>query len=180
MTTEQRQTAYITFSVLVLPLLAAVFAFGVLMVFELDRFNVAGGFVAPASADLDFLYHDGVKSYEMARYEVAEARFREALNLFPESATLNNKLGLTLIQLDRPLEAVLAYQRAVALNPDLVDAHYNLGAAYQMIERYEEAEQEYRTVLDIDETYALAHIGLGKLYLDGSGSGDCVAQSQLC
>ena len=152
------------------------------MVFELDRFNVGGQVVVPPSADLDFLYHDGINAYEMARYEVAEARFRDALNLFPESATLHNKLGLTLVEQDRHLEAVLAYRRAIALNPDLVEAHYNLGATYEMIKRYDEAEQAYRSALEIDGTNALAHIGLGELYLDGSGSGDCLAQSQnlLC
>jgi tetratricopeptide (TPR) repeat protein len=118
----------------------------------------------------------------MGRDEVAKARFRDALNLFPESATLHNKLGQTLVEQDRHLEAVLAYRRTIALNPDLVDAHYNLGATYQVIERYDEAEQAYRSALDIDGIYALAHIGLGELYLDGSGSGDCLtqSQSQLC
>jgi len=182
MTREQRETAYITFSILIMPLVAAVFAFGVFMVFELDRFSVSSEVFTPPVAELDLLYHDGLNAFEMARYEVAEARFREALKLFPESATLNNKLGQTLVQQDRHLEAVLAYRRAIALNPELVDAHYNLGEAYQAIERYDEAEQAYLSALDIDGTYALAHIGLGELYLADSGAGDCLAQSQsqLC
>ena len=182
MTSEQRQTAYITFSVLVMPLIAAVLAFGVFMVFEMDRFSVSSEMFTPPTADVDILYHDGISALNMARYEVAEARFREALKLFPESATLHNKLGQTLVEQERHLEAVLAYRRAIALNPKLADAHYNLGEAYQAIERYDEAEQAYLSALDIDGTYALAHIGLGELYLADRGSGDCLSQSQsqLC
>ena len=96
--------------------------------------------------DVASLYHDGINAYEMARYDLAEARFREALTLFPESATLHNKLAMTLMQQDRSLEAVLAYQRAIMLNPALVEAHENLAAVYASLEMDALTQHEFALV----------------------------------
>ena len=96
---------------------------------------------ADQSADLDLLYHDGMSAFEREDYEMAEARFRDALNLFPKSAILHNKLGQTLFEQDRPLEAVAAYKRAIALNPDAPEIHFDLGFTYLEQKRFESAAQ---------------------------------------
>lgn len=117
MQSENRTVVYIIFSILILPLIATIFAMGILLFVETDQFQVN---TAAQTATVDVLYHAGINAYESGNYEVAEARFREALLLMPESAALHSKLGMTLIEQGRSGEAQLAVQKAIALNPALV------------------------------------------------------------
>lgn len=172
MITENRQVVATTFSILILPLIAAVFIFGTLTIMEPKVFSINSQ-LSPAPdttinatspmPKLEYLYQDGVNAYKMARYEQAESRFRNALTLFPNSAILHNKLGMALMEQDRTLEAALAFKKAITINPALVEAHYYLGVIYQDNQRYDEAEQAYRTVIDIDDSFALAHTSLDEL-----------------
>lgn len=53
-------------------------------------------------------------------------------------------LGMALLQLGRPEEAVPALQRAVALKPDYSEGRYNLGNALTAIGQASAAVDEYR------------------------------------
>ncbi|MDX2253536.1 MAG: tetratricopeptide repeat protein, partial [Nitrospira sp.] len=62
------------------------------------------------------------------------------------------------------VEAVYAYQQAVAAKPDLVAAHYNLGFIYRSQDKPKEAEREFLEVLRYRPEYAEAHMNLGAIY----------------
>jgi len=63
----------------------------------------------------------------------------------------------------RHVEAIEAYQQAIAVQPDLAWAHSNLGAVLAEVKRYVEAEAAYREALELDPGYAAAYYNLGLL-----------------
>ena len=67
----------------------------------------------------------------LQRLNEAEARYREALVLQPENASVYNNLGSTLEDQGRVDEAAEAYRRTIALNPGHPRAHYSLGMLYK-------------------------------------------------
>lgn len=60
----------------------------------------------------------------------AESHYRSALAHGPHATAAYN-LGIALEDLRRPVEAIAAYERAVAADRDLADAHYNLARLYE-------------------------------------------------
>jgi tetratricopeptide (TPR) repeat protein len=51
----------------------------------------------------------------------------------PDDATLYNNLGIALLELEKPEEAIALCRRAIELQPELVMARYNLGKAFQRL-----------------------------------------------
>jgi len=79
----------------------------------------------------------------------------------PDFAEAHNKLGYSLVQLDKFDAAVASYERALALRPDIAVLHNNLGWALCNQGRWEEAEAACRRALAIAPNYAEAHCNLG-------------------
>ena len=95
------------------------------------------------------------------RYEDAEAAYRKALELAPDSAHAWNGLGIVLDNQNRYPEAEAAYRKALELAPDLVAAWINLGIALYGQDRYPEAEAAYRKALELAPDYFAAWNNLG-------------------
>jgi len=112
-----------------------------------------------------FLAHE--KLAVLARREkdfaTASAHLRQAVELRPRSAELNNKLGDALFNLGRTDEAEIAFRRALELQPALKEAHFNLGNVYVRQQQYRAAAAEFRRALDIDPGYAAAQKNLAIL-----------------
>jgi Tfp pilus assembly protein PilF len=79
----------------------------------------------------------------------------------PDFAEAHNKLGYTLVQLDKFDAAVTSYGRALALRPDVAVLHNNLGWALCNQGRWEEAEAACRRAIAIAPNRAEAHSNLG-------------------
>lgn len=76
------------------------------------------------------------------RLNEAVLAFRAALDADPTSAAAHNNLGVTLLKLDRPAEALLEIQKAIEL--DGARFFYdNLGSALWSLGRFEEAERAW-------------------------------------
>jgi len=77
-----------------------------------------------------------------------------------------NNLGTALLNQNKPVEAITAYQRALQLNPNYGDARYNLAFALLSQKRYSEA-LSHLTTLQKDDAYkndVAVLDGLGEVY----------------
>jgi tetratricopeptide (TPR) repeat protein len=80
----------------------------------------------------------------------AEAAFKKALELKPESAMAGNELGIALRKLGKFEEAEAAYQHAIASQPDYAPAHLNLGVLYDLyLAEPQKALDQYEAYLAI-------------------------------
>jgi Flp pilus assembly protein TadD/tRNA A-37 threonylcarbamoyl transferase component Bud32 len=102
------------------------------------------------------------------RAEEAEAGYRAAVALRPQSPGARINLGIALARQGRLAEAEAAFRAALRLKPDYPDAHYNLGLALDKQGRYPEAEAAYREALRLQPDLPEAHCNLGTdLYRQG-------------
>ena len=107
-------------------------------------------------------------SYDSAgRTADAEAAYRKAIALRPDSWNGYNSLGTFLHGHQRYDEAIAQFRHAIALTPDNAPVYLNLGAAY--IDKgypkdYPEAEQMLQKSIALAPSYA-AYANLGYLYI---------------
>jgi tetratricopeptide (TPR) repeat protein len=84
---------------------------------------------------------------EAGRHAEAEALYRDALAACGEHPVLCYNLGIVLEDLDRKVDAVTMYERALGLDPAFADCHYNLALLYETLGKAREAIRhmaEYR------------------------------------
>lgn len=90
----------------------------------------------------------------------AEARFRKAIEIFPDYDQAYNNLGVLFIQTGRPDEARRNFQKAIAINDKFARAYTNLGKLDILEKNYDEGDQVLRKAIQADptnpETLALA------------------------
>jgi protein O-GlcNAc transferase len=103
----------------------------------------------------------GKLSKKQGRLREAEACFRRAIDLQPDSAVPYYFLGNSLYQ-DRPLEAEACFRRAIELQPDFAAAHCNLGSLLGRGRRVSEEQACYRRAIELNPDLAEAHSNLGR------------------
>jgi tetratricopeptide (TPR) repeat protein len=81
-----------------------------------------------------------------------------------DSATLHNKAGIALLQMNRYPEARKEFQQALKMDKDYADAHNNLGATYYQLRRFGSAAGEYRKAVKLNDLKASFHSNLGIAY----------------
>jgi predicted O-linked N-acetylglucosamine transferase (SPINDLY family) len=98
---------------------------------------------------------------DQGQHAQAEAHFRTALTLKPDSVEAHNSLGYVLKEQGRLEEAEQSLRHALAGNPNFADAHHNLGCVLESMLRFHEAEACFRTALQLKPglTDALSHLG---------------------
>jgi tetratricopeptide (TPR) repeat protein len=69
--------------------------------------------------------------------------------------------GNVLTALERPMEAKLAFEAAIAINPACVQAFNNLGVVLKEVGRFDEAIAAYRQALGLDPRHVESRINLG-------------------
>jgi tetratricopeptide (TPR) repeat protein len=66
---------------------------------------------------------------QQGRYQDALTDFQQALALAPQNLALLSAIGLCLVRLDRPIDAVAAFDAAIKLNPAVPEMHFRKGWA---------------------------------------------------
>lgn len=94
-----------------------------------------------------------------SEYDKAVDCFRAAVQVRPSSAKSWNRLGASLANGNRSVEAVDAYQRALEIQPGFVRARYNVGIICINLKAYNEAAEHFLTALNHQAT-SLARSGL--------------------
>ena len=79
--------------------------------------------------------------FDHAHMKEACTWWKKGADLNPDSADMQNDLGVCESELGRPLEAMRRFRKAIELDPDLATAHFNLATVY-FTSRYKVMEQE--------------------------------------
>ena len=97
-----------------------------------------------------------------ARFSQAEACYRLAIELQPDSAVAQCSLGKVLSKQGRRREAAACYRRAIELQPHSAAPYYHLGNTL-FSEQPMEAEACYRRAIELQPDFAVAYTNLGSL-----------------
>ncbi|MFQ5936552.1 MAG: tetratricopeptide repeat protein [Acidiferrobacterales bacterium] len=108
----------------------------------------------------DALHLLGVLADQVGQSEVALDLIQRAVSQNAQNAHYHTSLGNVLRSLERPGEAITAFQRALEIEPNFVVALSNLGAMWQEQGRRDEAIAAYRRAAEVQPDYADAHYNL--------------------
>lgn len=97
--------------------------------------------------------------------------WQHTVDVTTDNARAHGNLGLLLVDLGRPSEAIVHYTEAIRISPELADVHSNLGNALAGQGKTADAVSHYREALRIDPNQLTAHNGLGSA-LDDQGKYD--------
>jgi len=104
-----------------------------------------------------------VALYQSGDLQGARALFEDLLKRQPQSAELNYMLGDTLLNSQKPQEAVPYLEKAVTVMPGLLSAHGSLARTYLALGEAEKAVPHLKAALPTDEDGSL-HYQLGRAY----------------
>lgn len=101
---------------------------------------------------------------EEGRTSEAEVMLRRGLEGSPTDPGLRNALGLCLLQLERPAEALEQFDVLLVHEARMPFIHASRGAALFALGAYPEAEASYRRALELDPRQGVALSGLANLH----------------
>jgi tetratricopeptide (TPR) repeat protein len=97
------------------------------------------------------------------RLPEAEALLQRAVRLAPGDVASRNALGLCLLRLERPDEALVQFESALAGGSKLAFIHANRGTALIALRRVGDAEASFQRALALDEHHGVALAGLAHI-----------------
>ena len=97
------------------------------------------------------------------RHSEAERLLRRAVAIGPSDLSSLNALGLCLLALERPAEALTQFNALLRLDSSLPFAHASRGNASFALGAIEDAEASFRRALEIDAGQAVALAGLARI-----------------
>lgn len=106
----------------------------------------------PNQVDPDIQEALGVLFNLSSEYDKAVDCFQAALQMAPENAKLWNRLGASLANGTRSVEAVEAYHKALELEPGFIRVRYNVGICCMNLKAYKEAAEHLLTALNVQAT----------------------------
>lgn len=105
-----------------------------------------------AASDFATSYNAGLEAFGRGDFAAAESQFRRALAAEPGSANAHYNLGNTLLHLDRPLDALKAYQESIRYQPNQQDVLINMANLYALkLGDMKQASLNYEAALRIAE-----------------------------
>jgi predicted O-linked N-acetylglucosamine transferase (SPINDLY family) len=107
------------------------------------------------------LHLTGLIHYQRGAFGDAADWIGRALAVNPASPEAHSNLGLALLDLKRPEEALAAHERSLKLRPDVPDSLNNRANALQALNRPAEALADYDRALKLRPDFALAHANRG-------------------
>jgi tetratricopeptide (TPR) repeat protein len=97
------------------------------------------------------------------RVAEAEQLLQRAVAIAPGDLGSRNALGLCLLQLDRPSEALAQFDAMLALDSALPFAHASRGNSLFWLGAIGDAEESYRRALELDPNQGVALAGLARI-----------------
>lgn len=95
-------------------------------------------------------------------FELAEQRFREAVQDNPRSAAAKRSLAAALEQMGRRAEAAMWYQEALNLNPDDAALLFHTGRLYNQEGRFQAAAERLGRAVELEPTFGPAWVDLAR------------------
>lgn len=111
-------------------------------------------------------YMLGLSAWQSDENDIAEKAFRHALEL--DSVHVKSKLNLSRVLLDteRPNEALVEVDEALAIGPKTGEMYRLQGRAFRLVGMKDEAVRSYRKSLEIDNEDVWSMNNLGLLYIE--------------
>jgi tetratricopeptide (TPR) repeat protein len=109
------------------------------------------------------LLQHGMRQHQAGRLDQAEAAYRQALALAPQSADGLHLLGVIAYQRGRHDQAIELIRAAIRFQAERGQYHGNLGLALQALARLDEAAASYREALRLDPTFVQGFNNLGNI-----------------
>jgi tetratricopeptide (TPR) repeat protein len=81
---------------------------------------------------------------------MAAERFRQAIEIDPQSAGAWNNLGVVLSEIGQVDEAIRSFRQTLELDPEFIDAHYNLADALEQQGQAQAAVPHWKLYLKYD------------------------------
>lgn len=106
----------------------------------------------PTEVDPDVQGALGVLFNLSSEFDKAVDCFRAALQVRPENAKVWNRLGASLANGSRSVEAVEAYQRALEIEPGFIRVRYNVGVCCMNLKAYKQSAEHLLTALNMQAT----------------------------
>jgi tetratricopeptide (TPR) repeat protein len=104
-----------------------------------------------------------LKLEQDGRVAEAERLLRAALQIAPTDLGARNALGLCLLRLERPGEALLQFDQLLVGNPMLPFLHASRGTALLRLGRIRDAEASFQRAIELDANQPVALAGLANL-----------------
>lgn len=117
------------------------------------------------SEDIDKISYLGVALTFKKMFKEAEALFKRAIELKPDSHECLNYLGQILMFQERPKEAAELFERAVELRPKFADYRNNIGEAYLALRSCKRAMTEFEEAISLNLYYGDAYFNKGLVYI---------------
>jgi tetratricopeptide (TPR) repeat protein len=100
-----------------------------------------------------------------AAYDDAIREYRRALELNPNDAVVQNKLGISYQQAAQRGRAEDQYRQALRVNPAYAEAWNNLGSLQHASGDFKQAIKNYQKAVDLKPSFATAYRNMGMAYL---------------
>jgi tetratricopeptide (TPR) repeat protein len=121
----------------------------------------------------------GLIEHQLGRSDDAIERIRSAIARNGRDPTFHHNLGNILRARDRPAEAMICYERALALAPNSVDTLYNLGNICQDFGQPERAIAYFQQALGLRPDAVELHNNLGTALQDLGRLDEAIARYRL-
>lgn len=133
--------------------------------------------IAPPSPDATpaQLEEHGDELRMQKAYPDALDYLRAALKKKP-TAVLQNKIGITELQMMRYKESEKSFNRSIKMDRKYADAYNNLGVVFYIQKKYGRAIKYYRKAIELRETAASFHSNLGTAYFARKEYGPAMAE----
>lgn len=102
-----------------------------------------------------------MESYKAGRLEDSEALATSVTQQYPQHPLGWSVLGALLMQMGRPVEALLPLQKSAELSPQNPETLSNLAGTLQSLGRLDEAKANLKRAIALKPDYAEAHYNLG-------------------
>jgi Tfp pilus assembly protein PilF len=120
----------------------------------------------------------GTTLFNEGNFAGAELHFKRAVKWRPNFATAHFKLAATLDELNRPDDALNAYESYLSLRPHDALANYNAGVLLLNKNQPVPAAAHFQTATECKDSYAAAFIGLALAKIKLNDKGDAITALQ--
>ena len=110
-------------------------------------------------------FHQGLKYYNLGRWQEAIVAFKEATAIKPDFAVAYFGLGTAYSRIEIWDRAITSFKKAVEIDPDYAEGYMGLGIAYGILGFNSEAIAALKMATQIKPGYGQAHYALALGYL---------------
>jgi len=116
------------------------------------------------NVSIDKILQHAEDAIKLGEFKEAEANFKKALILKPDTAEIYYNLATIQQALNSLDDAEANFKKAIRLKPNFAKAHSNLGAVLNKLTKYNDAILCFQKAIKLKPNYALAYNNLGATF----------------